>query len=209
MLAAYSAILSAFTGTVLPQYFPYSQVGPSIGCLVLFAYFVIRRSRKPGWSPPLVLLPLAILMISPNSAVAQSHIGDRAVPFTLTDQYGKTTKLAVPPPTVTILTFADRAGAPLLREWLTSLPTDGSAQVLSVACTGWVPFFVKELVTKEFRKSKPILIDWNNKVANQYGLDDTGCLLVKINEKGIVTALGKGKLTPVQLNQFTKQVPKQ
>jgi hypothetical protein len=49
MLSAYSAILSAFMGTVLPGFKPYSQLGPSVLCLWLIIFFIWRHgagSRK-------------------------------------------------------------------------------------------------------------------------------------------------------------------
>jgi hypothetical protein len=46
MISAYSALLSAFVGTLLPQYKPYSQVGPSTFCLLLIGYQIWRQARK-------------------------------------------------------------------------------------------------------------------------------------------------------------------
>jgi hypothetical protein len=46
MVSAFSAILSAFTGTVLPDYKPYSQVAPSGICMMLIVFFIYREYRK-------------------------------------------------------------------------------------------------------------------------------------------------------------------
>jgi hypothetical protein len=46
MLSAYSAILSAFVGTVLPNFKPYSQLGPSVLCLWLIAFFIWRQAAS-------------------------------------------------------------------------------------------------------------------------------------------------------------------
>ena len=51
MLSAFSALLSAFVGTVLPDYHPYSQVGPSAVCVWLIVFFIWQQARlraKPG-----------------------------------------------------------------------------------------------------------------------------------------------------------------
>ncbi len=45
MVSAFSALLSAFAGTVLPEFKPYSQIGPSVLCLWLIAYFIWRQAR--------------------------------------------------------------------------------------------------------------------------------------------------------------------
>jgi hypothetical protein len=43
MVSAFSALLSAFIGTVLPNYKPYSQIGPSVVCVWLIVYLIWRR----------------------------------------------------------------------------------------------------------------------------------------------------------------------
>ncbi|ADB42325.1 hypothetical protein [Spirosoma linguale] len=48
MLSAYSAVLSAFSGTVLPQFKPYSQILPSVLCVSAIIYFIRRQSRRPA-----------------------------------------------------------------------------------------------------------------------------------------------------------------
>lgn len=47
IMSAYNAIASAFAGTVLPQYKPYSQILPTVVCLNIIAYFIWKRARKP------------------------------------------------------------------------------------------------------------------------------------------------------------------
>lgn len=51
MLSAYSAIFSAFSGTVLPHYKPYSQILPSVICVSAIAYFIWKRARTQRRSP--------------------------------------------------------------------------------------------------------------------------------------------------------------
>ena len=49
MIGAFSALLSAFSGTVLDRYQPYSQFLPSVVCLWVIVYFLVtfpRKSRK-------------------------------------------------------------------------------------------------------------------------------------------------------------------
>ena len=58
MVSAFSALLSAFAGTVLPDSFkPYSQVGPSAFCIWLIIFFIaqqawIRHKNKKKISHP-------------------------------------------------------------------------------------------------------------------------------------------------------------
>lgn len=46
MIGAFNATLSAFAGTVLAGFQPYSQLLPSVVCSALMAYFVIRLRRQ-------------------------------------------------------------------------------------------------------------------------------------------------------------------
>jgi len=47
MVSAYSAILSAFCGTVLPQFKPYSQILPSVLSLWVIVFFIVKYARRP------------------------------------------------------------------------------------------------------------------------------------------------------------------
>ncbi len=46
MIGGFSAILSAFTATVITIGKPYTQLGPSVACIGMILYFIWRRSRK-------------------------------------------------------------------------------------------------------------------------------------------------------------------
>ncbi len=46
MIASFSAILSAFIGTVVEGYRPWSQLGPSVVCVWLIGWFIWRRARE-------------------------------------------------------------------------------------------------------------------------------------------------------------------
>ncbi|GAB4013956.1 hypothetical protein GCM10028808_34850 [Spirosoma migulaei] len=46
MMSAYSALASAFSGTVLSQFKPYSQILPSVVCVSAIVYFIWRQARK-------------------------------------------------------------------------------------------------------------------------------------------------------------------
>lgn len=46
MFSAFSALLSAFSGNALPQFKPYSQLGPSVLGLILMVWFMSRQSKR-------------------------------------------------------------------------------------------------------------------------------------------------------------------
>jgi hypothetical protein len=52
MISAFSVLLSAFAGTVLPESFkPYSQIAPSIICIWLIIFFICQQQgrRRSLW----------------------------------------------------------------------------------------------------------------------------------------------------------------
>ena len=46
IVSAFSAVLSAFIGTILPSFKPYSQIGPSSFCVFLIVFFIWREVKK-------------------------------------------------------------------------------------------------------------------------------------------------------------------
>ncbi len=46
MISSLSALLSAFAGTVLPSYKPWSQIGPGVLCIMVIVYFIGREAIK-------------------------------------------------------------------------------------------------------------------------------------------------------------------
>jgi hypothetical protein len=52
MISAYFALVSAFTGTVLPQYKPYSQFGPSVLGVTLVLGFGLYYALRPAAAQP-------------------------------------------------------------------------------------------------------------------------------------------------------------
>lgn len=46
MISAFSALASAFSGNVLRDYHPYSQLGPSVLCTLLIIWFIAQRAVR-------------------------------------------------------------------------------------------------------------------------------------------------------------------
>lgn len=46
IISAFSALLSAFVGTILPDFKPYSQIGPSAFCLLLIIAFILQEISR-------------------------------------------------------------------------------------------------------------------------------------------------------------------
>ncbi len=65
-------------------------------------------------------------------------------------------------------------------------------QIVGIACMGWVPFFIKGSVKASFKDKPPILLDWSNEVADQYGYVDNEGLLVYIDPAGTIRCSVRG-----------------
>lgn len=57
MVSAWSALLSAFCGTVLPQYKPYSQLLPSVICIVYICFTFIQVAKNRFQQPAMQKRP--------------------------------------------------------------------------------------------------------------------------------------------------------
>lgn len=139
-----------------------------------------------------------------SAATAQVRVGAVAPPFTLADQFGNQITLRFPQKTAVLLVFADRNGRSAARQWLQAVAELPAApRFVSVACTGWVPALFQPSVRRAFEQSKPILIDWNDTVAKQYGFGGSGFRLIVINPSGRITAIEEGEYSAARFTTLS------
>ncbi len=133
-----------------------------------------------------LMLLATVLCFSPVSIGQQ--LNAKAVNFELSTQFDVLNKYSFPNNKKTILVFADRHSSKQTKEWTAKLRADfkEDIQIVGIACMGWVPFFIKGSVMASFKDKPPILLDWSNEVADQYGYIDEEGLLVYIDPSGIV-----------------------
>lgn len=145
---------------------------------------------------PTAIRQLALLIFAyvlSVSVSAQIQVGDTAPSFTLADQFGSQTVLQFPQNAFVLLVFADRSGRLVAKRWLQALGDSPTApELISVACTGWVPAMFQSVVRKAFEPNKPVLIDWNDVVAKQYGYT-SGFRLIAISPPGRIIAIEEGE----------------
>ena len=65
---------------------------------------------------------------------------------------------------------------------------------------------MKNKVQNGFKNSDPILFDWDDEVASQYGYVDKACLVVYVNKEGKVEAVAQGPYSEEKYNQFTEKL---
>jgi hypothetical protein len=218
MIAAYGAAVAAFSGSVLVVLDPpWRQLwAPALGqvltvVVIVRAYRRLNRkataasavgpaaadrgavpARGPRRAVEAAMLTLALLALQPARAQVAA-VGQAAPPFQLADQYGMEYRLGTADPEA--LLFADRAGAPACRGWATALAREtGRVWVVTVAVVGGVPRPVRGLVRGAFRGHDAALLDWDRRVARQYGYADGTCRVVVVR-RGVVAGVATGELT--------------
>ncbi|MBO0935954.1 hypothetical protein J2I47_05295 [Fibrella sp. HMF5335] len=143
---------------------------------------------------------LVICLLNRQKALAQLRAGESAPRFSLADQFGQTTTLDFPVNTPVIIVFAGRSGRAEAQQWVTALlQVTRPVRLLTVACTGWVPKLLQGVVRRAFAEAKPILINWNNRVADSYGFGQTTCRLVVLTGIGHVIIVDDGPYSPKRL----------
>ncbi len=144
-----------------------------------------------------------------TSVQAQSQLGHQAPGFTLTDQFGHQTTLHFPQPTPIALLFSDRHSRSLAGPWVEALTaTSAPIRKLTIACVGWIPTMLQPMLRKAFSQAKPVLLDWNDTTARQYGYS-SGFLLVLISPTGRIIATETTAYSPARLPALTRLFPQQ
>lgn len=120
--------------------------------------------------------------------------------FTLKTQYDK--EYTYQPGAKTILVFADKESGKQAKEWVVNLKKENQPyQMVSIACMGYVPFFMKGMVRSMFKEKPAIYMDWGNDVAEKFNYTKEKCLIVYLDERGVVKFSAKG---PFNAEQFGK-----
>lgn len=142
-----------------------------------------------------------------TSVRAQSQLGHQAPGFTLIDQFGHQTTLHFPQPTHVAILFSDHHSRSLAGPWVEALAaTSVPLRTITIACIGWIPTIMQPMLRKAFSQSKPVLLDWNNGTARQYGYSG-GFLLVLITPAGRIVATENTAYSPARLPALTGLFP--
>lgn len=154
------------------------------------------------------LLILWVALCWPITSVcAQSQFGRQAPGFTLIDQFGHQTILHFPQPTPIAILFSDRHSRSLAGPWVEALTAVSVPfRTITIACIGWIPTMLQPMLRKAFRQSKPVLLDWNDTTAKQYGYSG-GFLLVLITPAGRIVATETKAYSPDRLPALTGLLP--
>jgi|GEM_PF-2668617 len=156
------------------------------------------------------LLILLSFLLSFSSYAQSSLVGKPAPTFTLEDQFDKKQNVKFSGKQPTILLFSDRneQGAKQADQWGSELVSEYGKDIrmIVIAVPGKGAKLVKNKVQNGFKKSDPILFDWDSEVASQYGYTEKSCMVVYVNKKGIVEAIEKGAYSDNKYTKFTEKL---
>lgn len=154
------------------------------------------------------LLILWVAVCWPITSVrAQSQLGHQALSFTLIDQFGHQTTLRFPQPTPIAILFSDRHSRSLAGPWVEALSAASMPlRTMTIACIGWIPTMLQPMLRKAFSQSKPVLLDWNDTTAKQYGYSG-GFLLVLITPAGQIIATENTAYSSARLTALSRLSP--
>jgi peroxiredoxin len=153
---------------------------------------------------------LLFSLVSFATYAQSSLVGKPAPSFTLEDQFDKKENVKFSGKQPTILLFSDRneQGAKQAEQWGNELVSEygKDIRVVVIAVPGQGAKLVKNKVQNGFKKSDPILFDWDNEVASQYGYTEKVCMVVYVNKQGIVEAIEKGAYSDTKYNKLTEKL---
>lgn len=139
------------------------------------------------------------------SAAAEPGMAPAASGFTLADQYNRWHTYGFPRQKVSFLVLADQAGASQLEAWVQPLYAryQDAIEIHGVAALPAVPGAMRGLVRLFFksRLDYPVMLDWESRVAQQYGYHQTQAHVFVIDPAGSIRLSVVGPAEPGQLQR--------
>lgn len=135
---------------------------------------------------------------------------ERAVEFSLKDQFGVETAYKFPREKVSILTIGDKEGAEQLEAWIRPLAEKygDKIELHGVAELSAVPGIAKGIVRNIIKKksSHSVMLDWSGDVSKSYGFKKDSANLFLIDKQGNIISRQTGAATPAQLQALYAQI---
>jgi peroxiredoxin len=156
-----------------------------------------------------VLLIVLMLMLQVAGANAANAIGEKAMEFTLQDQYEKSVSLRQFEGRVVVLLASDREGSSQNAAWIKAIRDNYADRVAvqGIADVSTVPFFLKGRIRDEFKKSEAsILLDWEGDVFRSYGFAKFVANVLLIDRHGVIRHRSSGQAAPAVIQELFKKI---
>ena len=155
----------------------------------------------------LVIVMLVILQGA--GASAENAINEKAVEFTLQDQYEKAVSLRRYEGRVLVLLASDKEGSSQNAAWIKVIRDKYADRlaVLGIANVSSVPFFLKGKIRNDFKKDgDSILLDWKGEVFRSYGFAKAVSNIVLIDGRGVIRHRSSGNASPEAVHELFKKI---
>ena len=148
-----------------------------------------------------------------NSTMAVSRINkDKAVEFSLKDQFGTVYDYKFPREKVSILAFGDKDGAEQLESWIKPLVEkyDTTLDIQGIAELSSVPSIARGIVRSMIKKKSkfPVMLDWKGTVSKSYKYEKKKANIILINKDGAIIFKDTGVADNDKLTKLYKEIDK-
>jgi peroxiredoxin len=158
-----------------------------------------------------LLLIIMMFMLPVGGAWAENAIGEKAMEFTLQDQYGKTVTLREYYGRTVVLLACDKEGSPQKTGWIKAIRDKYADRVAvqGIADVSSVPFFLKTKIRNDFKKDgDSILLDWKGEVFRSYGFAKAVPNIVLIDGRGVIRHRSSGSVSPEAVQELFGRIDK-
>jgi peroxiredoxin len=155
------------------------------------------------------LLIVMMIMLQITVARAENAVGEKAMDFTLQDQYEKTVSLRQYEGHIVVLIASDKEGSSQNAAWAKAIRDKYADRVVvqGVADVSSVPFFLKGKIRNDFKKDKDsILLDWKGEVFEIYGFKRSVSNIVLIDKDGNTRYRSSGSAAPDAVEELFKKI---
>lgn len=155
------------------------------------------------------LLIVILFILQAASANAENQIAEKAMEFTLQDQYDKTVILRQYEGQVVVLLASDKEGSSQNAAWIKAIKDKYANRVAvqGIADVSSVPFFLKGKIRNDFRKAgDSSLLDWKGEVFRSYGFAKTVSNIVLIDGRGVIRHRSSGSASPEAIQELFKKI---
>jgi peroxiredoxin len=145
----------------------------------------------------LLIVMLCILPLT--GARAENAIGEKAIEFTLQDQYEKTVSLKQYQGRLVVLIASDKEGKAQNSIWAKAIRDKYAdrVSVQGVADVSSVPFFLKGMIRSDFKKERDsILLDWKGEVFKAYDITKGVSNVILVDKDGMIRHRTSGLASP-------------
>ena len=155
-------------------------------------------------------LLIALICILPlTSARAENAIGEKAIEFTLQDQYEKTVSLKQYEGRIVVLIASDKEGKAQNSVWAKAIRDKYADRVVvqGIADVSSVPFFLKGKIRSDFKKDpESILLDWKGEVFKAYDITTGVSNVILIDKYGMIRNRSTGSASPEAVQELFKKI---